>query len=388
MTVDSQQAPQPPPQPPPQLPAAAPPPQQQFPSSMETAVLSTQAHMQAAQAAAMAQNASSLVGMPLAVNVGVNVAAAAAAAAAQGPSGAAYGRRGDPRMHRALAAKVANPKLTLLDALITGGFLFPRLGEPGTSDRTIRDTENVLLYQRKNQLNRRLRLAKSLRGANGGFGGPGDGPDALKGDDGKGKRGKRRKGGKKDSALGPDLSGVDMGGGGTPQLAPAGTFPMMMPMSGMDLQSVNMMMGQPGPAAAAPGDGAALHPGMHGMQGQQQMGMMMNPAMIGMMPMQMQPMSQGGNPLGGNSLGGNPLGGNSLGGNPLGGNHLVGNPFVNMAAIWGMGGGMAPSMMVAQQQQMHLQGQGGAPLPNGEEVVASIGDVVPAMNDTKKDIEG
>ena len=72
MTVDSQQAPQPPPQPPPQLPAAAPPPQQQFPSSMETAVLSTQAHMQAAQAAAMAQNASSLVGMPLTVNVAAN----------------------------------------------------------------------------------------------------------------------------------------------------------------------------------------------------------------------------------------------------------------------------------------------------------------------------
>ena len=70
------------------------------------------------------------------------------------------GRRGDPRMHRAVEIRLANPKMTLVDALRQGGFIFHRVEGGGQSDRTVRDMDNVLLYQRKNQLNRRLRKIK------------------------------------------------------------------------------------------------------------------------------------------------------------------------------------------------------------------------------------
>ena len=72
------------------------------------------------------------------------------------------GRKGDPRMHRAVAAKLADPNMSLLDALLAGGFEFANLGIPGASDRTVRDTNNILLYQRKNQLNRRIRTTKKM----------------------------------------------------------------------------------------------------------------------------------------------------------------------------------------------------------------------------------
>lgn len=71
------------------------------------------------------------------------------------------GRRGDPRMHRAVSARRANPNMSLLEALIIGGFKFPNGTDGnGKSDRSIYDADNVLLCQRKNQLSRRLRLAK------------------------------------------------------------------------------------------------------------------------------------------------------------------------------------------------------------------------------------
>eukprot|EP00558_Chaetoceros_sp_UNC1202_P002391 CAMPEP_0197241214 /NCGR_PEP_ID=MMETSP1429-20130617/7308_1 /TAXON_ID=49237 /ORGANISM="Chaetoceros sp., Strain UNC1202" /LENGTH=361 /DNA_ID=CAMNT_0042701015 /DNA_START=104 /DNA_END=1189 /DNA_ORIENTATION=- len=71
------------------------------------------------------------------------------------------GRHGDPRMHRAVAARLMNPELSLLEALIEGGFKFPEGTEgTGKSDRNILDADGVLLCQRKNQLSRRLRLAK------------------------------------------------------------------------------------------------------------------------------------------------------------------------------------------------------------------------------------
>ena len=70
------------------------------------------------------------------------------------------GRNGDPRMNRAVAVKIANPNITLLDALLAGGFKFTTLGNLGLSDRTIRDTNGTILYQRKNQLSRRIRLTK------------------------------------------------------------------------------------------------------------------------------------------------------------------------------------------------------------------------------------
>jgi hypothetical protein len=65
------------------------------------------------------------------------------------------GRKGDPRMHRAVQARLANPTITLLEALQLGGFDY----SSDVNDANVVDSENVTLGQRKNQLSRRLRLA-------------------------------------------------------------------------------------------------------------------------------------------------------------------------------------------------------------------------------------
>jgi hypothetical protein len=65
------------------------------------------------------------------------------------------GRKGDPRMHRAVAARMRDPNMTLFDALRVGGFEYPADDDAGCVD-----SENVTLGQRKNQLSRRLRLAR------------------------------------------------------------------------------------------------------------------------------------------------------------------------------------------------------------------------------------
>mmetsp|Transcript_3120 Transcript_3120/g.4555 ORF Transcript_3120/g.4555 Transcript_3120/m.4555 type:complete len:810 (-) Transcript_3120:492-2921(-) len=70
------------------------------------------------------------------------------------------GRKGDPRMHRALKARLDNPKLSLLDALTQGGFEFH------WKDGISYDSDNVQLGQRKNQLSRRLRLYKQNQNHN------------------------------------------------------------------------------------------------------------------------------------------------------------------------------------------------------------------------------
>ena len=78
-------------------------------------------------------------------------------------AGSNLGRRGDPRMHKAVASRLANPSMTLLEALIEGGFDFPDdmdASVVGKSDRDIFDCEGVQLCQRKNQLSRRLRLIR------------------------------------------------------------------------------------------------------------------------------------------------------------------------------------------------------------------------------------
>jgi hypothetical protein len=67
------------------------------------------------------------------------------------------GRKGDPRMHRAVSARLANPDISLLQALRDGGFDFPA---EGGHDTTLLDADGVTLGQRKNQLSRRLRLAR------------------------------------------------------------------------------------------------------------------------------------------------------------------------------------------------------------------------------------
>mmetsp|Transcript_25200 Transcript_25200/g.37713 ORF Transcript_25200/g.37713 Transcript_25200/m.37713 type:complete len:624 (-) Transcript_25200:312-2183(-) len=74
--------------------------------------------------------------------------------------GSSLGRRGDPRMHKAVAARLTRPELTPFQALVIGGFKFPdHVNEVSIkySDQPIYDSDGVLLSQRKNQLSRRLR---------------------------------------------------------------------------------------------------------------------------------------------------------------------------------------------------------------------------------------
>ena len=68
--------------------------------------------------------------------------------------------RGDSRMNAAVALIIANPSMTRLDAVLKGGFEYPTLGQPGQTDKTVVDADSVSLYQRKNQLSRRLRRMK------------------------------------------------------------------------------------------------------------------------------------------------------------------------------------------------------------------------------------
>jgi len=69
-----------------------------------------------------------------------------------------FGRKGDPRMNKAVARRLDNPGLSLIDALLIGGFSFPDgVNKP---DRSVYDSDGVRLGQRKNQLIRRLRLLR------------------------------------------------------------------------------------------------------------------------------------------------------------------------------------------------------------------------------------
>jgi hypothetical protein len=58
-------------------------------------------------------------------------------------------------MHRSVAARLAKPDITLFEALRMGGFDYPT-----NDDASVVDMEKVTLGQRKNQLSRRLRLAR------------------------------------------------------------------------------------------------------------------------------------------------------------------------------------------------------------------------------------
>jgi hypothetical protein len=62
---------------------------------------------------------------------------------------------GDPRMHKAVAARLADPSLSLYEALCIGGFDYSE-----NDDKSVLDSKQVTLGQRKNQLSRRLRLAR------------------------------------------------------------------------------------------------------------------------------------------------------------------------------------------------------------------------------------
>ncbi len=70
------------------------------------------------------------------------------------------GRKSDPRMDRAVQAKLNDPNLSLIDALRKGGFVFPAVSDSGKPQYAIVDADNVKITQRKNQLLRRLRTTK------------------------------------------------------------------------------------------------------------------------------------------------------------------------------------------------------------------------------------
>ena len=67
------------------------------------------------------------------------------------------GRTGDKRMNKAFDAKKQNPKMSHLDAILAGGFVFPNMYAPGVKLGDAKDLDGVSVNQRKNQLMRRLR---------------------------------------------------------------------------------------------------------------------------------------------------------------------------------------------------------------------------------------
>lgn len=60
-------------------------------------------------------------------------------------------------MHRAVEARLIDPNISLLQALTKGGFLFPLDVKGNFCAKTLVDSDNIHLQQRKNQLSRRLR---------------------------------------------------------------------------------------------------------------------------------------------------------------------------------------------------------------------------------------
>eukprot|EP01083_Nonionella_stella_P227298 806577_1 len=74
------------------------------------------------------------------------------------------GRKSDPRMDKAVQAKLDDPSLPLLDALREGGFIFPAIDDSSTPQYAVVDSDNVKITQRKNQLLRRIRTAKKKAG--------------------------------------------------------------------------------------------------------------------------------------------------------------------------------------------------------------------------------
>ena len=68
----------------------------------------------------------------------------------------------DPRLYRALIAKLNDSRLLMHEALIIGGFDFPKVTDNYRSSTfLIRDSDGVLLGQRKNQLSKKLKEAKN-----------------------------------------------------------------------------------------------------------------------------------------------------------------------------------------------------------------------------------
>lgn len=66
------------------------------------------------------------------------------------------GRKSDARMDRAVILCMRNPKIDRFDALIGGGFVYPRPESVFIAEMRLKDADGVTLRQRKNQLRRRL----------------------------------------------------------------------------------------------------------------------------------------------------------------------------------------------------------------------------------------
>ena len=69
-------------------------------------------------------------------------------------------RWSDPRMDRAVQARLDDPTLSAEDALRTGGYEFPVLADQKLTDKEVVDSDNVSIHQRKNNLLRRVRQKK------------------------------------------------------------------------------------------------------------------------------------------------------------------------------------------------------------------------------------
>ena len=67
----------------------------------------------------------------------------------------------DPRMAKAVQLKQEEPDLSLYDALLSGGYAFPRKG-PGQTDFDVFDADGVSLKQRKNNLCTRLKRTQAI----------------------------------------------------------------------------------------------------------------------------------------------------------------------------------------------------------------------------------
>lgn len=57
----------------------------------------------------------------------------------------------------AVEAKLFNPNMMLMEALVVGDFAFQTAKEGGKNNRDVKDEEGMSLYQRENQLCRKLR---------------------------------------------------------------------------------------------------------------------------------------------------------------------------------------------------------------------------------------
>ena len=73
------------------------------------------------------------------------------------------GRNGDIRMSKAVKARHLDSNISLLSALLAGGFVFPDMYKPGVKLSKVKDLDGVTVYQRKNQLNRRLREERNRK---------------------------------------------------------------------------------------------------------------------------------------------------------------------------------------------------------------------------------